>query len=518
MRTTKILNTFPKKKNMLKVKKILLDDGPGLSAILNESNAKELEIYPKDRIKITNEKTKKSIICKVEITNNSKKDFCSLKKGEIGMPSDSFEKLQVKENDKVKVTPAKKPSSLTYIKNKFQGKALQEKEFKEIISDIVKGAYSDIETTYFVLACAAHPLSDKEVVGLTKAMVASGKELRFQTKKNPIILDKHCIGGVPGNRTTPLIIPIIAAAGLTIPKTSSRSITSPSGTADTMEVLCNVDLHIKDLYKIVKEHNACIIWGGALELSPADDIIINVEHPLELDFEGQMIASILSKKKSAGSTHILLDIPYGKGAKVEKKQHARRLQKRFETIGKKIGLTVKTMLSDGSQPVGKSIGPLYEAKEVLEILENKVEKKHDQRQKALEMAGIMLEMAGQTKKGKGKEKAEKILSSGAALQKLQEIIKAQGEKKIPKNGKYSYEVKAERKGTIKSINNKHISDLAFILGAPKDKAAGLILNKKVDEKTTADETLFTLYSNSKLKLDYAKIFLKNNTVYELSKQ
>ena len=128
-------------------------------------------------------------------------------------------------------------------------------------------------------------------------MVDAGERLSWSA---PIVVDKHSVGGLPGNRTTPIIVAIAASLGLTMPKTSSRAITSPAGTADMMETLAPIHLTWQRSVAWSNRKGGCIVWGGAVKLSPADDILIRVERALDLDTEGQMIASVLSKKKSGG--------------------------------------------------------------------------------------------------------------------------------------------------------------------------------------------------------------------------
>ena len=212
-----------------------------------------------------------------------------------------------------------------------------------------------------------HELDINESVSLTKAMINTGEILKLN--KYPV-MDMHCIGGVAGNRTTMIIVPIVASAGLTIPKTSSRSITSPAGTADTMEVLSNVSFSIKEIKKVIRKTNACLVWGGSVNLAPADDKIIRIEHPVSLDPEGQLLASILAKKRSASATHLLIDIPIGKGSKIENRKKALHLKRLFESISKKLGIKIKVIITDGSQPVGNGIGPGLEARDVLWVLKN----------------------------------------------------------------------------------------------------------------------------------------------------
>ncbi|MCA9459512.1 MAG: thymidine phosphorylase family protein [Nanoarchaeota archaeon] len=504
---------------MFVAKKLEVDASHNLIVMLMEEDAKELGFQSGERIKITNSKKKKSVICELEIINYKKKKGSykdiNLKCGEVGLFENAFEKLESWENQIVNIILAKKPKSLEHVRNKFNGHKLHDDHFLEIMTDIVENRFSEIETTFFVLACSVHKLDFKETVGITNAMIKVGKTLNFKTKKNDIIVDKHCIGGIPGNRTTMVVVPIIAAAGLKIPKTSSRSITSPAGTADTMEVLTNVSLTLSQMHKLVTEKKGCIVWGGAFDLSPADDIIIHVEHPLRLDFEVQMIASILSKKKAAGSTHVLIDIPYGERAKVKNYAHAKDLKKKFEKTGKAIGLEITAIITEGFEPIGNGIGPLYEALDVLKVLNNEENAPADLREKSLMMAGKIIEMSGLTKKGEGYILAQEILRSGHAADKFDEIIEGQGRKKIIEKGKYTIEIKAKNSGKIVKIDNRLISKLAFSLGAPQDKSAGLYLHKKLGNRIEKGETILTLYSNSKLKLKYALLYLEENEIIKI---
>lgn len=501
---------------MFKAKQVEIEAKYENIALLYKNEAEHLGFFAGDRIKIINPKTEMFITCVLklieqQVAKGSSKKI-RLAPGEIGLLGKAIEKLGVYENERVHVLPAKKPKSLEYVKKKFQGYPFEEQELHEIVDDIVNNKYSEVETTYFVTACAVQDLSIKEITFLTKAMVGVGRQLDFKKNTHDIIVDKHCIGGIPGNRTTLVVLPIAVAAGLTMPKTSSRAITSPAGTADTMEVLTHVDLTLSQMHKVVAEVGGCLVWGGNLDLSPADDIIIQVEHPLEIDSEGQMIASILSKKKSVGSTHILLDIPIGSTAKVKTYQDALRLQDKFEKVAQALGMQVVVIITDGNAPIGKGIGPLYEALDVMKVLRNE-EGSSVLREKSLIMAGLVLEMAEKSKKGEGYAKAKEILESGRALAAFEKIIKAQGAKKIPAFGKYKHVVKAKSEGVISAIDCRKISKLAFILGAPKDVSAGLILYKTIQDEVKKGEVLFEMYTNSSQKLDYGKAYVQDNVFF-----
>ena len=401
-------------------------------------------------------------------------------------------------------------SSMDFVRKKIFGETLSKKEIFSIISDIASHHYSTIELTAFVVSCSRQNLSEKEILYLTQAMIETGDCIDWEL---PMVLDKHCIGGIPGNRTTLIVVPIIAALGLHIPKTSSRAITSPAGTADTMESIANVCLTLDEMKKIVCEEQACIAWGGALSLAPVDDIIISVERPLSLDSEGQMVASILSKKKAAGSTHVLLDIPIGATAKVTSMKEAHRLRSIFEKVGKKIGLKLKVVFTDGAQPVGRGIGPLLEVQDVWQVLRNDPQAPQDLKEKSLFLAGELLELSGYVKnmkKGQGVKIAREILESGEALRKFEKIIAKQGAHKNHFPAKFEHDVLSPASGKIKSIHNKKIAYLARVAGAPKDMASGVLLFKKVGQPVRKGDVMFKIFSENKEELQRAVSYLKEN--------
>ncbi len=490
----------------LKIKDMDISSGAPLVAIINKKDAERLDLHSLDRIKIKKGNKIETVV--IDIAESHK----AVKHGYIGVFEEVIKSLKLRPNDKVSVTLARKPLSLEFIKKKLDGKKLNAKEIDQIVWDIVHNKLSDVELTYFVSACYTNVMDLDETIMLTKSIVKHGTTLNL--KKYPII-DKHSIGGVPGNRTTMLIVPIIAATELYIPKTSSRSITSPAGTADTMEVLADVSFSVDKMQKIVKKTKGCIVWGGALNLAPADDKIIKVERPLSIDAESQLLASIMAKKLSVGSTHILIDIPTGKGSKIESTAKAIELKKQFEIIAKKLGKKIKVILTDGSQPIGNGIGPALEARDVLNVLTNK-NGPEDLKKKSVHMAGLILEMAGKAKKGKGEKLALEILESGKAYKKMIEIIKAQNAKVTKssqiKLGKYTYNYKSNKSGVIKSIDPMEISHIARVAGAPMDKGAGVYLHYKRGDRVKKGDVLFTIYAESDEKLGFAKEAIKGKNI------
>lgn len=479
--------------------------GGPLVAILNKEDAQKLDLHVMDRIKI--EKGKKIETAVVDIAESRK----SVKPGYIGIFEEVVDSLKLRNNEIVSISMARKPLSLEFIRKKLDGEKLNKKEINQIVWDITHNKLSSVELTYFIAACYTNVMSTEETIMLTKAIVKQGNTLKLD--RYPII-DKHSIGGLSGNRTTMVLVPIITAAGFVMPKTSSRSITSPAGTADTMEVLAKVSFSLDKMKKIILKTNGCIIFGGAVNLAPADDKIISVERPLGIDAESQLLASIMAKKHSVSSTHILIDIPIGKDAKVENMSKALKLKRDFMRIGKKLKKHIKVMITDGSKPIGRGIGPALEARDVLWVLKRDKKRPQDLENKCVKMATEIFKMVGIKN---GKKKALEILNSGAAYKKMIEIIKAQnGNITKPeqiKLGKFRFDVKSNKNGTIRYISNSIISKVARVAGAPINKGAGIYLHKDVGNKVKNRERLFTIYSESKQKLDYAKDILKEGNAF-----
>jgi AMP phosphorylase len=480
----------------LKVKKINLSSGGPLIAILNEKTAKNLNIYPTDRLSLRKIKSKEEINCVVNISDKG------LKQNQIALFEEVLDKLNIKEGTNIEVKKAKKPKSILYIKKKLNGWELNKEEIYTLVEDLMHNELSDVELTYFVSGCYSMNLTLQETIHLTNAIIDTGERLKFKDK---IILDKHCIGGVAGNRTTMIVVPIIASLGYKMPKTSSRAITSAAGTADTMEVLAPVELTKSRILKVIKKTNACIAWGGTVNLAAADDKLIKIRHPLSIDPEGMLLASILAKKKAAGATHVLIDIPYGQDAKVETKSQAKNLKKSFEKIAKHIDLKTKVLLTDGSEPIGYGIGPALEASDVISVLTG--DGPSDLREKSILLATELLKLI---KVKNAKAQVINALDTGLAYKKFVEIIRTQGGTKtlrIPK-AKYHEHIKATRNGKIKDIKNKPFANLARLAGAPEDKAAGIFLRVKKGIKVKKGTELFTIYSNSLQNIDAAKKQLK----------
>lgn len=440
-----------------------------------------------------------SIIATLDIV---KGDLLSHQKA--GLSEAAWRLLGASEGDKATFRHAPPVESMAYVRGKLYGKPFTEEGARHIIRDIDAGRYSDIQLSAYVTACAANNLNIDETIHITRAMVEAGQ--RFDWGDGRIVVDKHCVGGLPGNRTTPIVVAIAAANGLIMPKTSSRAITSPAGTADTMETLTRVSLSFKKMRAVVEQEGACLAWGGSVSLSPTDDIIIRVERALDLDSEGQMVASVISKKVAAGSTHVLIDIPVGPTAKVRSTELAERLANALRLTGESLGLKIKTIISDGSQPVGCGVGPALEAYDLLKVLQNHEDAPADLRDRALAVAAAVLEMGGACESREGLALATETLQSGRAWEKFQAICNAQGGLRKPPVAKFTHVITSHRTGIIALMNNRVISRLASLAGAPNAPSAGLSMHVRLGDNVEPGQPLMTVHAEAAGELEYALDF------------
>ncbi|MBI3623139.1 thymidine phosphorylase [Candidatus Pacearchaeota archaeon] len=471
-----------------------------LGAILHKKTADKLGIQSRDRISLkTLEKKPREIFTFVNTIDGL------VKQDEIAVSSETRERIGLKNGQKIKVSLAKDPKSLSFIRKKLDGKRLSSNEIREIVSDIVRNSLEESEIALFISGMYENGMVFNEIVFLIKAIIDTGFKIDLPYK---IIADKHCVGGIPGNRTTPIVVSICAAAGLIMPKNSSRAITSAAGTADVIETIARVDFSSEEIKKIIKKTGACMVHGGGLGIAPADSKILQVEKILKVDPGAQLLASIMSKKLAAGSTHVIIDIPFGEGAKFTRKK-ALYIKNKFEKLAKYFKIKLVCVLTNGKQPIGNGIGPVLEIMDIIKILDPKQEGPKDLEEKSLFLSGKLLEMTGKAKKGQGVKLAKEILNSGKAFEKFKEIIKAQeGSLKKIKLARYRQEIFSEKQGKIIKVVNGDINTLARIAGSPDDKAAGLYIYSHVGKKLEKGSKLLTIYSESKERLKQALGFYK----------
>lgn len=428
-----------------------------------------------------------------------------LEPGEAGLSEVAWQRLGASSGDSVVVSHANPVSSLGYVRAKVYGHRLTDENFRAICRDIVEGRWADVHIAAFLAACGGERLNGEEVASLTRAMRDVGQTIDWGRRP---VMDKHCVGGLPGNRTTPLVVSIVAANGLCIPKTSSRAITSPAGTADTMGVLTRVDLDLEEIRSVVEAHGGCFVWGGRADLSPADEILNRVERSLDLDSEGQMVASVMSKKAAAGSSDVLIDIPVGQTAKVRSDKAASALTELFEGVAGGLNMGLRVVQTDGQQPVGRGIGPALEARDVLAVLRRDAGAPVDLAERSVLLAGHLLEMGGVCSEGEGPSRARETLESGEAMNKFRDICEAQGALREPPTAPYQVPVTASRRGVVKRIDNRRIARVAKLAGAPEDPAAGLDLHVRIGDTVEEGDPLFTIHAESRGERDYALDYLR----------
>lgn len=425
-----------------------------------------------------------------------------------GLSDAAWRRLGAKEGAFATFSHPPPAESASDLHAKLYGHALDEAQYQRLLRDAVAGRLSDIELAAFVAAGIGERVGTEETVALTRAMTAVGDRLDWG--RTPI-LDKHCVGGLPGNRTTPIIVAIVAAAGAWMPKTSSRAITSPAGTADTMATLAPVDLDLAAMRRVVEREGGCVVWGGAANLSPADDVLIRVERPLDIDSDAQLTASVLSKKLAAGATHVVLDLPVGPTAKVRSAEAAHVLGERLRAVAQAVGLQTVLRLSDGTQPVGRGIGPALEAWDILRVLRGEPDAPADLRTHALDLAGIALEFdPAIAAAGSGRARAESLLADGSAWRKFQAICSAQGGLREPPVAPQRAELLAPRDGIVCGFDNRRLARLAKLAGAPRTPAAGLEVHAHVGEAVPAGAPLLTLHAGSRGELDYARSYFERH--------
>ncbi len=477
--------------------------------VFNDDEARQLDVSMTERVSI--KRGNNEMVCIVDLSNTL------VGNGEVGLFADVSEKLGARSGDLIEIKSVNYPVSIDYIKKKMEGRALSREETNTIIGEMMENKLSAVELAAFITSTYIRGMSTDETVYLTEAIAASGGQLNLGV--HPVV-DKHCSGGVAGNRTTMVLVPIIAAAGLYIPKTSSRSITSASGTADTMEVLAPVTFGLEETRKIVLKTRGCIVWGGAINLAAADDKMIKVRNSMRLDPKGVLLSSILAKKKSVGAEYVVIDIPVGRGTKIEDLKEANSLARDFLEIGAKLGMKIECFITDGSDPVGEGIGPALECRDVLRSLRN--EGPTDLTEKSCQLAGALLELCGEVSVGRGTKVALDLIKSGKAYAKMMEIIEAQGgDPKIRVDdlpiGGCRHAIKAMKGGRVEHVDNRLIAKIARAAGAPKDKGAGAILHCEHGDKVRAGDTLFEIFACSESKLDFAIKIAEMTEPVELQK-
>lgn len=408
--------------------------------------------------------------------------------------------LDIEDGGRLEMKPSPSPASREVLRRKIRGEELSPQDVEQVVDDMVRGRYSHAELAGFLVS-AANGLTTSEVSALARSRARRTEIVRWDA---PVVVDKHSMGGIPGNRITPIIIPIVTAAGLVMPKTSSRAITSASGTADAMEVLARVDLPPDELRRVVRTVGGCIAWNGKLTHSPVDDVMNAINQPLGLKSSQLDVSSILSKKMAAGSTHVLIDMPVGPEAKTRDQAEGRALSDLFLTVAQALGLEARVMMTDGTGPIGRGIGPALEMRDVIAVLENAPDAPVDLKEKALLYASTILDWAAPSDIS-GRARAEDILSSGRAAEQFYRIVDAQGRRAeaVPDAASMTAELVADRDMIMPGFGVRAISAIARMAGAPLSPTAGVDLLCIPGQRLTKGAPLFRIHSVTSAALENA---------------
>lgn len=418
--------------------------------------------------------------------------------GEVRIPAAVMKRIGADDGDEVDVAYSPSPESVRTIRKKMDGKKLAPEEIDGVVKDIYNGNLSNIEISAWLTALYINGMDIAEIAAFSRSMVDTGDRIQFD--RSPVF-DFHSMGGVPGNKITPIVVSIVAAAGLMLPKTSSRAISSACGTSDFVETFTKIEVTADRLKEIGETVGGAFVWGGSMNIAPVDDMVIKIEHPLGINPRAQMLASIMSKKLAIGAQYLLVDIPTGAETKVPTIEDARKYARDFMDLGEQLGIHVECAITYADQPVGSAVGPNLEARECIRVLEGDTHPASVV-EKACECAGIILEMGGFDN---GFQKAKELLASGAAHKKFMEIQVAQGGRPDLKAddlkpGQYTADVLATKSGYVHAVHNRDIVAIAKALGAPSDKGAGMLLLKKKGQRVEEGEVLMRLYADNEAKL------------------
>lgn len=430
---------------------------------------------------------------------------------ELGLNEEAFTDLGETEGTGVTISLAAPAPSRAALKRKIVGNILSPQDYKFIVKDIINRRYSNVDIASFIVAGGTF-ISANEVLSLTEALVNNTK---LKWPQENIVVDHHCLGGVPGNKTDIIIAAIVGAYGLAIPKTVSKATTSCASVADTMGIMCDVNLTQDKFIELTSTNRAVIADYERLNIAEAVKAIANVERHMGLTQQEFLLTSVLAIKIAAGVTHLLIDIPVGEKSRIKTIYEAIRLRKLAEFVGDRLGVDIEVVITDGNEPIGNGVGAILEARDVVQVLKNKPNAPQDLLEKSLFLAGRILEFDPKLRGGSGYEKAAQILQSGQAFEKLNEMIKLQGKKEQPVLGSFTRDVLAPVSGEVVGINNVQINRIGIWAGIRQYGGAGIDLFKKVGDTVNAGEPLYRIYACSQEDLELAESVLENASGYTI---
>jgi len=413
--------------------------------------------------------------------------------------------------------------AIDVIRKKRDGGELSQNEIESLVNAYTRGDIPDYQVSAWLMAVVLRGMTRSETAALTDAMLRSGDVLDLSSLPGKKV-DKHSTGGV-GDKTSLVLAPLAAAAGVVVPMISGRGLGHTGGTLDKLEAIpgFNVNLPVADFRRVLATCGCCMI-GQTAEIAPADrklyalrDVTGTVESPYLI------CASIMSKKLAEGIDALVLDVKTGSGAFMKNEKDAAFLAELMVETGERMGKEVMALITDMDQPLGNMIGNALEVVEVVEVLRG--EGPEDLRQLCLELAGWMLHLGGVSDTvAEGKEQSEKLIASGKALDKFRQMVELQGgdpltiddPKKLP-HAKHTMTVSSPRSGYVATVQCEQIGTACVILGGGRerkedsvDPAVGIVLHKKVGDAVSAGDPLATIYYNAEARAARARQLLEES--------
>jgi pyrimidine-nucleoside phosphorylase len=413
--------------------------------------------------------------------------------------------------------------AIDVIRKKRDAVELSRSEIEGLVNAYTRNEIPDYQVSAWLMAVVLRGMTRAETAVLTDAMLHSGDVLDLSALPARKV-DKHSTGGV-GDKTSLVLAPLAAAAGVTVPMISGRGLGHTGGTLDKLEAIpgFNVNLSVADFRRVLQTCRCCMI-GQTAEIAPADrklyalrDVTGTVESPYLI------CASIMSKKLAEGIDALVLDVKTGSGAFMKNEKDAVFLAELMVETGERMGKQVVALITDMDQPLGNMIGNALEVVECIEILQG--HGPEDLRELCLELAGWMLYLGGVSRTvADGKQESAKLISSGEALKRFQQMIELQGgdarviddAKRLPQ-AQHSTQVKSAKAGIISSMQCEQVGTACVILGGGRerkedsvDPSVGIVLHKKVGDRVDAGEPLATIYYNAEAKAARARQLIESS--------
>jgi pyrimidine-nucleoside phosphorylase len=403
--------------------------------------------------------------------------------------------------------------AIDVITHKRDGLALSAEEIDFFVQGFTQGAIADYQVAAWLMAVVLNGMDRQETIDLTRAIVRSGESLDLQDVA-PFVADKHSTGGV-GDKTTLVVAPLVASAGVAVGKVSGRGLGFTGGTLDKLESIpgFRAELGVDEFHAQLKDTGVAVI-GQSAELVPADGKLYALRDvTATVDSLALIASSIMSKKIAAGANGIVLDVKVGHGAFMKTQDDARNLASLMVDIGRDLGRKVRAVISDMNQPLGCAVGNALELREALDTLHGRGPR--DFRRHCLTIAGQMLLLAGRAgSRQAADDQLEDLLDGGQALAKFREWIAAQGgdvayvddPDRLPA-ARYVEEVRAQRSGYVADLDAREVGLTSMLLGGGRakkgdqiDHAVGIVLAAKIGDHVHDGQPLLTIHANDEAKL------------------